>query len=378
MKPNEIIYKKIPKFTNENYLYLYELILRDEINELQTRRTVKIRKDLFIYSANSKKIKNYWNQIIKSMNEIDNKYSTISQKVSTLMTKYLKYKIKSSIIPKIVNVSTQILRSVDYVTRVHLLICRFEIKNIKENHGKKNGDTPLNLPDFAAEIDPQGKKTSIVNLFVGNFDMKKFLEHNQLIRMRKSEFVNTFIFTNNNNKKKKKSEAKQTNTIFSSAQKKYHDAGSSLSQPKIYGKKGKMYIYKFDNLHFSYNKKHNSYHKKAITTYNGFHDKKTKKSYSPYSTHSKGNLYNIEEFAEKEKKPKEIRSMTAKPTKREKFHSNISTLATNPQKKYDKKQFYFPKIERFKSSKRGATHTFSLSGSEIKMENFLTKNDLYY
>lgn len=379
MKANEIIYKKIPKFTNENYLYLYELILWDEINERQSQRTIKTRKDLFIYSTNSKKTKNYWNQIIKSMNEIDNKYSTISQRVSTLMTKYIKYKIKSSIISKIFNVSTQILRSVDYVTRVHLLICRFEIKNIKENLGKKDDNTALKLPDFAAEIDPQRKKASILNLFVGNFDMKKFLDHDQLIRMRKSEFVHTFIFTNNNNKKKKKGEAKSTNTIFSTTQKKYHDAGSSLSQPKIYGKKGKMYIYKFDNLQFSYHEKPNSYYNKTITTYNGFHDKKPKKSYSPYSTHTKVNLYNIEEMDEKDKNSKEIRGMTTKSTKREKFHSNLSTLTNNnPQKKYDKKQFYFPKIERFKSSQREVAHTFNLSGSEIKMENFLTKNDLYY
>ena len=49
MKANEIIYKKIPKFTNENYLYLYELILWDEINERQSQRTIKTRKDYGTY-----------------------------------------------------------------------------------------------------------------------------------------------------------------------------------------------------------------------------------------------------------------------------------------------------------------------------------------
>ena len=58
-------YKKIPKFTNENYLYLYELILWDEINERQSQRTIKTRKDLKewlkyelpLYTSNNRKDK---------------------------------------------------------------------------------------------------------------------------------------------------------------------------------------------------------------------------------------------------------------------------------------------------------------------------------
>ena len=47
MKPSEIIYKKVPKFTNEHYLYLYELILRDLVEESQKKKKIE-RRDIFI------------------------------------------------------------------------------------------------------------------------------------------------------------------------------------------------------------------------------------------------------------------------------------------------------------------------------------------
>ena len=131
MKPSEIIYKKVPKFTNEHYLYLYELILRDLVEESQKKKKIE-RRDIFIVKCQSKKRNNYWLNISKAVTENDTHYSTVSQKVSVLMVDYLRLKIKNNIVPKIITLSNQIGRSIDYVIRIHMHINRYEIANKNE------------------------------------------------------------------------------------------------------------------------------------------------------------------------------------------------------------------------------------------------------
>ena len=137
MKPSEIIYKKVPKFTNERYLYLYELILRDLVEESQKKKKIE-RRDIFIVKCQSKKRNNYWLNISKAVTENDTHYSTVSQKVSVLMVDYLRLKIKNNIVPKIITLSNQIGRSIDYVIRIHMHINRYEIANKNERKSIKS------------------------------------------------------------------------------------------------------------------------------------------------------------------------------------------------------------------------------------------------
>ena len=114
--------------------------------------------------------------------------------------------------------------------------------------------------------------------------------------MRKTEFCNTFIFANENKVKKKKGDSIQGRKLFSPIKKKYTDSGSSFSQPKIYGKKGEMYIYGFNSMNFpTYQPHKTSIHKKSSSSTFTTNDIK-KHYYSPANTiYHKKDLFNIEE-----------------------------------------------------------------------------------
>lgn len=374
MKPSEIIYKKVPKFTNEHYLYLYELILRDLVEESQKKKKIE-RRDIFIVKCQSKKRNNYWLNISKAVTENDTHYSTISQKVSVLMVDYLRLKIKNNIVPKIITLSNQIGRSIDYVIRIHMHINRYEIANKNE---RKSIHSPLKLPDFENEYEDNKKKSSIVNLFIGNFDLKKFLEHGQKIRMRKTEFCNTFIFANENKVKKKKGDSIQGRKLFSPIKKKYTDSGSSFSQPKIYGKKGEMYIYGFNSMNFSTYQPHKtSIHKKSSSSTFTTNDIK-KHYYSPANTiYHKKDLFNIEEENSKVKS-EDVIDNSNKHFNNGYYHKKSITQSNLSTKRNESQEhFYFPKIDRMKRGEIKIKKV-NMSSQGMKMENFLTKKDLYY
>ena len=130
-----------------------------------------------------------WESIAYSIYQRDSYYNTYSSSYSCLSVSYIKHYIVKKILPKILSVSNDIKCSWDYVIRIHLRACKYEIEKVKSKRDKRE-----EVPDFDDE-DNSKKKKNIVHLFVGNFDLKKFFDNEQLIKTKESEFCKTFIFS---------------------------------------------------------------------------------------------------------------------------------------------------------------------------------------
>ena len=84
---------------------------------------------------------------------------------------------------------------------------KYEIEKIKSKRDRKE-----EVPDFDDE-DSSKKKKNVVHLFVGNFDLKKFFDNEQLIKTKESEFCKTFIFSTVSKREHKHKSYTQKNTL---------------------------------------------------------------------------------------------------------------------------------------------------------------------
>ena len=192
--------------------------------------------------------------------------------------------------PKLLSISTKYNHPIDFVLEKYLDICRYEIrkmktrkKNIQKFHMKKknlclmkmkslNNKKAQKLPltergplqinrkiniandndnktyeeqfDFEKEED---EEENHLNLFIGNFNIKSFKEHNQSVYMKKYDNISTFIFVDKEdpNNPNAKNDA-QTRTIVSRNGGKKH----TVTMPKIYDNRGSINIHRFETFGF--------------------------------------------------------------------------------------------------------------------------------
>ena len=203
MKAAKLIHKAIPRFTKSRFLFIYEQLLYMEINDTEPpkqSKDKKIKKKVFTIKE---PYVSYWPNIIHSFREIDYRFNSEYSNASTLMSSYIQLHIKRNVIPKLYQCASQLKRSIDYILRIHLKLCWYEM----EHKHLPNYDSKDSIAYADEEAEELKRKNNIVNLFIGDFDLKKFLENEQKIQMKKGEYCNTFIFSNHNStetKRKKK------------------------------------------------------------------------------------------------------------------------------------------------------------------------------
>ena len=160
---------------------------------------------------------------------------------SHLEFSYLKNKAKIYF-KKLHLLSIEVKKKTDIIIEYYIKLCKIEIKKINQEQIKivepiieksinKNIFSVRNRglvlekkvkfekkiikkkiedeEDFGFEIENNNNdKNKIINLFIGKFNLKKFLEKKQIIKLKKEGFVNAFIFkdtvteTNDNNNSK--------------------------------------------------------------------------------------------------------------------------------------------------------------------------------
>ena len=292
----ENIQRKVTCFTNEKYIGLFETILRNEINYNTTfikeeGCTNLINNNSLVKKINddeSKRIiknKDIWRTISRHIFTNDDTYDF----VPSIIIQYLKLKVKNAM-PKLLSISTKYNHPIDFVLEKYLDICRYEIrkmkarkKNIQKYHMKKknlclmkmkslNNKKAQKLPltergplqinrkiniandndnknneeqfDFEKEED---EEENHLNLFIGNFNIKSFKEHNQSVYMKKYDNISTFIFVDKEdpNNPNAKNDA-QTRTIVSRNGGKKH----TVTMPKIYDNRGSINIHRFETFGF--------------------------------------------------------------------------------------------------------------------------------
>ena len=306
-----IIQRKVKTFTKERYFDLYEDILRDEITSLtntngdgyNSSEETLIKQVKDYESINIIKKKDIWRMISNNMFTYDNKYNY----TSCLVVKYLKMKVKL-IVQKILYISIKHTHSIEFVLRKYLDICRYEMKKIKvirlnnlkllkqrnsfinnNNNNSNNNNVNTNTnknermsrrgtiralsgdiihkknsntfqtmgtqishsnnkllnDDEEGEVEEQHTKP--LNLFIGDFNIKSFKEHNQTVYLKKYDNISTFIFVNKEDPTNPTIKNNpHSRTIISKKGGNKH----TVSMPKIYGKLGAVNIHRFDTFGF--------------------------------------------------------------------------------------------------------------------------------
>lgn len=367
MNITQIIQKKFPKFTKEKYSDLFEEIIRAALNPVSDQKVESITCDILSVKSKKKKKQSFWFDILTSSFRSDNIYSTESKKIPQLIISYLKLKAKE-IVPKLVSLSVKYNRSNEYVLRCYLDVCRYEINKkkvsylIKKRKNPSVNDVPSKLTknENGLEIeDEEGKENKTLNLFIGSFDMRSFLEHNQSIYMKKSENCNTFFFVNNN-----KEDFQNTKNQGSFSKRKYStdNRKEKIANTKIYGKKGKMFIHRFDSFKFL----------PCPTTTKETYPKKKFKNLNINTEYNYMKAYT--KSTSRDKNTKEINDYKAKNTlsNNNRFLKTRNLSITTTFVKKDK--IYMPMIQK------NSTHSIdsNFRKQNLKMKNFLTKEDLYY
>lgn len=205
MKAAKHIHKTIPRFTKPRFFFIYEQLLYMEINDIEPPKKSKDKKIKTKVFTIKEPYVSYWPNIIHAFKQTDHRFNSEYNNASILMSNYIQLHIKRNVIPKLYQCSSQLKRSIDYIIRIHLKLCWYEMEH-KHLPNYKSKDSIAYADEEEEELK---RKNNIVNLFIGDFDLKKFLENEQKIQMKKGEYCNTFIFSNhnneqNNNTKKKK------------------------------------------------------------------------------------------------------------------------------------------------------------------------------
>ncbi len=221
MNLREIIKEKMPLFTKPKYFSIFSDILMNIKSILKKENDSKIKlifEDKLENSTNNNNtIKNSIKLNCKRyIEKIENSIlkNTIYKGIKLSEIEYLylknlaiKYKKKLDMLSKLK------MQKKETILNIYLQICQKKIIEInKEN--KKNFPILLkNLsPRQSLLLNKNEKKKEIKNssseekekknIFIGTFNMEKFLNKEQIIELQKGEFVNGYIFKNKFNENK--------------------------------------------------------------------------------------------------------------------------------------------------------------------------------
>ena len=225
MNLKDKILLKIHLFLNEKYSNLFFDLLKN-INLILKEEEKNNRKKIFNNILSEKEKKNIYScfhKILKSMNQ---KEVFLNYTFSHLEFSYLKNKAKLYY-KKLYLLSIDVKKKTDLLIDYYIKLCKIEIKKFNKvqikidepvikkainklfsvrNRNKvlekkvKNEKKILKKnieeeEDFGLKIESNNNdKNKIINLFIGKFNLKKFLEKKQIIKLKKEGFVNAFIF----------------------------------------------------------------------------------------------------------------------------------------------------------------------------------------
>ena len=195
MKTKDIIKQKVGYFVSLKYTDIFcdllrnikKIIKEEEDNKFETffQRYYKEKKSETIKD----KIQSYITKIKKAM-FTEEKF--LNYTFSQLEIKYLKNKAKK-IRKKIKLLSLELQKKTSILTELYIRNCKKElklltnpnehkIKNIRLSRNKQNDD------------EDEDEEQENINLFIGKFDYKKYLDQVQIVKLKKTGFVNAFIF----------------------------------------------------------------------------------------------------------------------------------------------------------------------------------------
>ena len=192
MKIKDVLQKKIGYFISEKYTEAFceilrnikEILIEDQNNkkyETIIQRFLKDKKEESVHD----KINNYITSLEKAM-LTDEHY--LNYKFSKLELSYLKYKAKITR-RKCKLISLEYKKPLSVLIELYIRNCKKELKNSKYDPSiLKKGRKRQN------EEDEEDDEKESINLFIGKFDYKKFLEQLQVVKMKKTGFVHAFIF----------------------------------------------------------------------------------------------------------------------------------------------------------------------------------------
>ena len=262
MKIKNFILKNVPLFTNKKYYNLFYDILYnfEEINKIDIKEKNIKNKNLIFdeknytnddnYNINST-TKKFWEKLFNSINNIQN---FKGKNYKELEICYIK-KLAKIYYYKLLELSHQkkSKKNLQYIISIYLELCKSKIK-YNEYHKKNKRFSSFKFDKnsilFHDDDDIPDKK-KIVNLFIGKFDVNKFLDKEQIIEFKKGEFVNAFIFTNkkpSNLRVWSNSPGTREISIYNK-QKKIANK-KEIPAPEIYGEKNYRRIHRFNSTKF--------------------------------------------------------------------------------------------------------------------------------
>ena len=234
MNLKQRILLRLRLFLNIKYSNLFFDLLRN-IKQILIEENKEIKEKLFEFN-NEKGNKNnffYFQKILKTMHQ-NKTYKNYT--FSLLEYLYLKNKAKLSY-NKLNIIGKEVNKKTDFLIDFYIKLCKIELKEIKQDKiikvkpkktmnkfsyksktigfhiDKKENKEEDEKKEFDNEeeeeevnIEVEDDRTDVINLYIGKFDLKKILQKTQILKIKKGEFVNAFIFkdsevkSQNNNK----------------------------------------------------------------------------------------------------------------------------------------------------------------------------------
>ena len=409
MKIKNFILKNVPLFTNKKYYNLFYDILYnfDEINKIDIKEKNIKNKNLIFdeknytnddnYNINST-TKKFWEKLFNSINNIQN---FKGKNYKELEICYIK-KLAKIYYYKLLELSHQkeSKKNLQYIISIYLELCKSKIK-YNEYHKKNKRFSSFKFDKnsilFHDDDDIPDKK-KIVNLFIGKFDVNKFLDKEQIIEFKKGEFVNAFIFTN----KKPSNLRVWSNSPGTREISIYHKHKKIANKketpaPEIYGEKNYRRIHRFNSTKFidNINNKllfQKKYNNKIINNFNKSKNNQNenediniiykddnKKTIDSYTNR---NLLKKSLFLKENAKNLKLnfdKNDNKSDSKKSGFYSsrnktNFSLGKTQTTNFNFQSNFYFPELKLINKNKFQKKIKFNKS----KIKYYLSKNDMYY
>ena len=408
MKIKNFILKNVPLFTNKKYYDLFYNILYnfDEINKIDIKEKNIKNKDLIFDEKNYKIEENYniktitkkiWEKFFNSIHNIQNFKGKFYKELEIC---YIK-KLAKIYYNKLLELSHQkeSKKNLQFIISIYLELCKSKIKYNDYNQKKKRFSSfqfDKNSILFKDDDDIPDKK-KIVNLFIGKFDVNKFLDKEQIIEFKKGEFVNAFIFTN-----KKPSNLRVWSNSPGTREISIYNKHKKIANkketpaPEIYGEKNYRRIHRFNSTKFidNINNKllfQKKYNNKIINNCNKsknnqnenediniIYKNDNKKTIDSYGNRNllKKSLFGKENV--KNLKLNFDKNDNKSDSKKSGFYSsrnktNFSLGKTQTTNFNFQSNFYFPEL---KLNKNKFQKKIKFNKSKIKY--YLSKNDMYY
>ena len=213
MKMRDILQNKVGLYINLKYTNFFCEILRNLKNIQEDEEKNKPYETIF--QKYFKEMNNYeltveekiYNNFKKLINSIFTKDTCLGHIYSKLEIAYLKYKAKIKR-QKCKLIAIKYNKLVDYLIRFYIKLCLKEVRLLKGEEIFKIGIEKMktkkgkfirqktviqnNEESEEEEIDTKDK---MINLFIGKFDFKKLTEQTQKLNVKRSEFVNGYLFS---------------------------------------------------------------------------------------------------------------------------------------------------------------------------------------